>query len=164
MIVLKVFLSILNQMDFHLDQNWNENCHHYHIPFNLKGNRILVFSVCAMFLKWAMCEHSPPNSTPRRFQHYLLLTNLLYFLFIFYLSWCTLPNFSSVSSQGSLPFLSCYQTTTPTAWYLIFSHLLLILVASPQVIFYSSILSHDIEWLLFRQFYVYKNTAFGIGR
>ena len=37
-----VFLSILNQVDFHLVQNRKENCH---ISFNLKGNGILVFSV-----------------------------------------------------------------------------------------------------------------------
>ena len=45
MIVVIVFLSILNQMEFHLIQNWKENCHHDYIPFNLKGNGILVFSV-----------------------------------------------------------------------------------------------------------------------
>ena len=38
MIVETVFLSILKQMEFHLVQNWKENCHHDHIPFNLKGN------------------------------------------------------------------------------------------------------------------------------
>ena len=38
-------LSILNQMDSHLVQNRKENCHHDHIPFNFKGNRIIVFSV-----------------------------------------------------------------------------------------------------------------------
>ena len=32
MIVVTVFLSILNQMDFHLVQNRKENCHHDHIP------------------------------------------------------------------------------------------------------------------------------------
>ena len=40
-----VFLSILNQMEFHLVQNWKENCHHNHIPFNLKGIGDIVFSV-----------------------------------------------------------------------------------------------------------------------
>ena len=55
---------------------------------------------------------SPPNSTPRRFPYYLLLTFLLYFLLIFYLPHCTLPDFPSVSSQVSLPFLSCYRTAT----------------------------------------------------
>ena len=38
MIVVIVFLSILNEMEFHLVQNWKENCQHDHIPFNLKGN------------------------------------------------------------------------------------------------------------------------------
>ena len=52
MIVVTVFLSNLNQMDFHLVQNRKENYHHDHIPFNLKGNRILVFSV------WLIRTHS----------------------------------------------------------------------------------------------------------
>ena len=37
MIVMTVFLSILNQMNIHLFQNRKENCHHDHIPFNVKG-------------------------------------------------------------------------------------------------------------------------------
>ena len=40
---MTVFLSILNKMDFHMDQNRKENCHNDHISFNMKGNRILVF-------------------------------------------------------------------------------------------------------------------------
>ena len=40
-----VFLSTLNQMEYHLVQNRKENCPHDHIPFNVKGNGILVFSV-----------------------------------------------------------------------------------------------------------------------
>ena len=46
MIVETVFLSIWNQIMFYLAQNRKVNCHHDHIPFNLKGNIILVFSVC----------------------------------------------------------------------------------------------------------------------
>ena len=45
MIMVIVFLSILNQIEFHFVQNRKENCHHDHIPFNLKGNRIQVFLV-----------------------------------------------------------------------------------------------------------------------
>ena len=45
MIVVTVFLSILNWMEFHLGQNWKENCHHDHIPFNVQGNGNIVFSV-----------------------------------------------------------------------------------------------------------------------
>ena len=45
MIVVTVFLSILNQTEFHLVQNRKENCHHDHIPLNMKGNRNIVFSV-----------------------------------------------------------------------------------------------------------------------
>ena len=37
MIVVTVFLSILNQMEFHLVQNRMENCHHDHTPFNVEG-------------------------------------------------------------------------------------------------------------------------------
>ena len=45
MIVVTVFLSILNQMEIQLVQNRKENCHHDHIPFNLKGKEMLVSSV-----------------------------------------------------------------------------------------------------------------------
>ena len=38
-----VFLSILNQMDFHLVQNREENCHYDHIPLNVKENANIVF-------------------------------------------------------------------------------------------------------------------------
>ena len=44
--MVTVFLSNLNEMDFHLVQNRKENCHHDHIPFNVKGNGNIVFSVC----------------------------------------------------------------------------------------------------------------------
>ena len=54
MIVGTVFLSILNQMEFHLVENRKENCHlvqsrkenchHDYIPFNVKGNGNVVFS------------------------------------------------------------------------------------------------------------------------
>ena len=49
MIMVTVFLSISNQMKFHLVKNWKQNCHHDHIPFNLKGNRNIVFSVQRYF-------------------------------------------------------------------------------------------------------------------
>ena len=54
MIVVTIFLLILNQIEFHLVQNRKENCHHDHIPFNMKGNGILVFSVfsfCRSYIK-----------------------------------------------------------------------------------------------------------------
>ena len=47
MIVVTVFIVILNQMELHLVQNRNENCHHNHIPFNVTGNGNLAFSVYA---------------------------------------------------------------------------------------------------------------------
>ena len=45
MIVVTVFLSILNQMKFRSVWNQKENHPHDHIPFNVKGIGILVFSV-----------------------------------------------------------------------------------------------------------------------
>ena len=45
MIVVTVFLSILNQMEFHLVQKRKENCHRDHIPFNVIGKGNIVFSV-----------------------------------------------------------------------------------------------------------------------
>ena len=42
--VVTVFLSILSQMEFHLVQNRKEHCHHDYIPFDMKGNKSLVFS------------------------------------------------------------------------------------------------------------------------
>ena len=51
MLVVIVFLSILNQMEFHLIQNRKENCHHDHIPFNVKGNVNIAFSAYALILQ-----------------------------------------------------------------------------------------------------------------
>ena len=57
LIVVTVFLPILNQMEFHLVQNRKENCHHDHIPFNVKRNGNIVFSVntvaglCALYTR-----------------------------------------------------------------------------------------------------------------
>ena len=45
MIVGTVFLSILNQMAFHLVQNRQKNCHHDYFPINVKGNGNIVFWV-----------------------------------------------------------------------------------------------------------------------
>ena len=47
MIVVTVFLSILNKMEFHMVQNRKENCHHDRIQISVKGNGNLVFSVCS---------------------------------------------------------------------------------------------------------------------
>ena len=62
MIVVTVLLSIFNQMEFDLVQNRKENCHHDHIPFNLKGNGNIVFSVymhslCLLFWIYAHCRY-----------------------------------------------------------------------------------------------------------
>jgi len=45
MIVATVFLSIVNQMEFHLVHNRTENCHHDQIPFNVKEIGNIVLSV-----------------------------------------------------------------------------------------------------------------------
>ena len=45
MIVVTGFLSILNQIEFHLVQNRKENCFHDHIPFSVKLNGNIVFSL-----------------------------------------------------------------------------------------------------------------------
>ena len=50
MIVVTVFLSILNQMEFNLVQNRKENCHRDHIPFNVKGIGNIVFSVYSILM------------------------------------------------------------------------------------------------------------------
>ena len=47
-------LDFLNQIEFHLVQNRKENCHHDQIPFNLKGNGNIVFSVFSVFLAWPL--------------------------------------------------------------------------------------------------------------
>ena len=51
---------------------------------------------------------SLPIETQFRIPSYLLS----YFLFIFHIPWCTLPYFPSISSQASMPFLSCCYRTT----------------------------------------------------
>merc|ERR1719154_956877 len=60
--LITVFLLIVNQMDIHLVQNRRENCHHDHISFNVKGNRIRVFSVCVVLKAhdiWGAIEGPP---------------------------------------------------------------------------------------------------------
>ena len=44
MIVVRDFLPILKQIEFHLVQNRQGNCHHDHIPFNVKGIGNIVLS------------------------------------------------------------------------------------------------------------------------
>ena len=60
-----------------------------------------ITSVAYIVLIWNFA-----NSTPRWFPSYLILTLLLYFLFISYLPWFTLAYFPSISSEASFPFLS----------------------------------------------------------
>ena len=60
MIVVTVFLSILNQMQYHLVQNLKENYRHDHTPFNVKGNGNIVFSV--YFILSSKAQISTNNS------------------------------------------------------------------------------------------------------
>ena len=62
--------------EFHLVQNWKENCHHDHIPFNVKGNGNIVFSVwCA----WLVCLTTIAENY---FRNYIKSNrNTLYLLF-----------------------------------------------------------------------------------
>ena len=81
--------------------------------------RILVFFICICILYHHMCwnyyihrtlyTHSKLNSKTVPVLEFLWVSwpALLYFLLIFYLPRCTLPEFPSVSSLVSLPFLSC---------------------------------------------------------
>ena len=54
-----VFLSILNQKEFHLAQNRKENCDHDHITFSLNGNGNLFFRMQPLFplMYLAQCTH-----------------------------------------------------------------------------------------------------------
>ena len=58
MIVVTVFHSIFNQMQFNFVQNWKEIYHHNHIPFNFKGTIILFFkynsdtNMCPKEIDW----------------------------------------------------------------------------------------------------------------
>ena len=85
MTVVTVFLSILNQMDFHLVQNWKENCHHGHIPFNVKGIGNIVFSVHE---RWWNCPLFDQTSQSLRSADWLKVTIyisghlLLFFFFL----------------------------------------------------------------------------------
>ena len=79
-------------------------CNFYKYIFFLRFDPEIIFScnkIVSSVSQWT------PNSIPWRFPSYLFL------YFIFYLSRCTLPDFPSVFSLASLPFLSCcYRTTT----------------------------------------------------
>ena len=54
MIGVTGFILILNRMEFHLVQNQKKTCHHDRVPFDLKGNGNIVFSVfcCSFFFLW----------------------------------------------------------------------------------------------------------------
>ena len=86
--------------------------------FWFKWTSIYIFSPSeclkrSSFKLTKLCEnqhhksHHTSNLNYMRFPSYLLFTFLLYFLFIFYLPRCTQPDFPSVFSLASLPFLPC---------------------------------------------------------
>ena len=73
----------LNQMEFHLVQNRKESCHRDHIPFNVKGNGIGVFSV------FMMPRDTSLSDTEKSFQN-LIKSNRNQIVFtIFRLIWST---------------------------------------------------------------------------
>ena len=98
MVVVTVFLSILNLIEFHLVQNRKENCHKDHIPFNVKGNGNIVFSVhaqrlCASILHLnrrncqRMINKSSLNECSKNliwFLLYIALLELLFFSWLFF--------------------------------------------------------------------------------
>ena len=91
------YLAVIEQQQQQAD--WNEIF--YLIP---SSNTPLFYSVYCMFIYDSPNAHnitisvltrvtSPPSSTPRRIPSYLLLTILIYFLFIFHIPRNTLPDF-----------------------------------------------------------------------
>ena len=51
-------------MELHLVQNQKENCHHDHIPFNVKGNENIVFSVQTHERICWNCKNKQAKLTP----------------------------------------------------------------------------------------------------
>ena len=72
---------------------------------------VIAICFCFITIMYSRSFGKYSYSTPRRFSFYLLLTLLIYFLSIFYLPQCNLPNFPSVASLAHLPFLSCCHRT-----------------------------------------------------
>ena len=67
LIAVTVFITFLNQIEFHLVQNRKENSRYDYIPFILKGNQNIVFSLqflhelsCCLKKNWT--EHHPHTS------------------------------------------------------------------------------------------------------
>ena len=67
-----------------------------------------------MFFSWTVNTLTWVTSPPRWFPSSPLLTLLLYLIFIFYITRIPMPDFPSLFSQVSLPFLSCCHRTTKT--------------------------------------------------
>ena len=109
--MVTVFLTILNQMEFHLVQNWKENCHYDHIPFNLKGKGNPVFSVQS---KLRSGEKFPVIDGFGRWQVWVHLSRKLsadfgwvIFLIVFFLlSWIIFFIVSETSELGWVIFLT----------------------------------------------------------
>ena len=82
-------------------------CMHFNFEMGLKLQEHWISSQNPAAPQSISSVTSPPNSTLRQFPSYLLLTLPLYFIFIYYLTRCILPDSPSISSQASLPLLSC---------------------------------------------------------
>ena len=111
------------------------------ITYTIQGN----VTFCTILFDWLLANltrnTSPTNSTPRRFPFYLLLTLLLYFIFIFHLPRCTLLDFFSVSYPAFLPvvkassFLTCSHQTARVKGHLNFKMVPVLPYLDPSLIF-----------------------------
>ena len=64
------------QEEFYLVQHRKENCYHDYIPFNLKGNRSIVFSVYVTVERYSL-RSTLRHSTPALRSHFLKNSNSL---------------------------------------------------------------------------------------
>ena len=69
-VVMVVLLSILNQIHFHLVQNWKENYHNDLISFNLRGNGDLFLHILIYCIYW-----------------YIAFTDIYWFCIYWFVSW-----------------------------------------------------------------------------
>ena len=120
------FLSILNEMEFHLVQNRKEDCHHNHIPLNMKGNGILVFSVYTICLCVTRFAYSLYDLF-MCYAMYLVMMKSFYLyidLCILYLIFCIFQDFSWIFSYQTLRFSKTFHEFSKT--FHRFSHIKLL--------------------------------------
>ena len=113
MIVATVILSILNQMELNSVQNRKENCTHDHIPFNVKGSGILVFSVCLSSCVIITDLFWQPNRISLRFKNrspILNVLNIRKYTSIYLLSNCIVHEYNTIMNAFicTLTYISRY--------------------------------------------------------